>query len=64
MHADILYSTAFPEDEPKTQIRMIARELIKQAVLLKDPAPEEAQWTGDPITLDTLRRELSKRMAS
>lgn len=64
MHADILYSTEFPDDEPKIQIRMIARELIKQAVLLKDPAPEEARWKGDPITLDTLRQQLSERMAS
>lgn len=64
MHADILYSIAFPDDEPQIQIRMIARELIKQTVLLKDPAPEEALWKGEPITLATLREELSKRMAS
>lgn len=55
-HADITYSIEFPDDEPKIQIRMIARELIKQAVFLEDPDPEKEKWTGKPITLEILKK--------
>ena len=49
MHADIKYSIELPDDEPKTQIRMIARRLIKKAVFLEDPTVDSENWEGAEI---------------
>lgn len=56
MHADIVYSMEFPDDEPKIQIRMIARELIKLAVSLADPDVTSSKWMGAVIDIKLLKQ--------
>lgn len=52
MHADIIYSHSQDDEEPKTIMRMIAKELKKKAVFLEDPQPEVAGWNGRQIGHD------------
>lgn len=49
MHADILYSHVLDDDEPKTLMRKIAKELIKKSHYLNDPNPNMPGWHGKEI---------------
>jgi len=46
MHADMLYSAALTKGEVQTQHRKFADELLKLAVYLHDPSPQEDKWSG------------------
>lgn len=50
MHADIVYSHHLQDDEPKTIIRKMARNIVKKAKYIEDPDPDNQKWKGIPIT--------------
>ncbi len=54
MHADIIYSHSDSDegldDEPKTFLRKIAKELVKRAKYFEDPSPILSEWNGVEIS--------------
>lgn len=49
-HADLLYSMPYDEDdEPKTLMRRIARNLLQKAIFLEDKNRESPFWTGEAV---------------
>jgi hypothetical protein len=57
MHADIIYSHSMDDDEPKTLMRKIAKELKKKAEYLNDPYPTEKDWRGQAITKELFEQK-------
>lgn len=58
MHADIIYSHNYKDEEPKILMRILARKLLKQSIFFEDLNIDSDSWVGDDIKESLLSRRI------